>query len=122
MLSEISFAVELKTCTEKILATFSENILSTSLCLLVWKRRTLFNKYCEQLNPKITRESLYLVTSAISLKISSNHKKLKNHDGSQLLKSQGKPFLMRVGLNRKRNDTSKQKVLGKAFCIRCHLN
>ena len=61
----------------KLSVTFPENPLSTFLYLLAWKRITLFNKYCEQLAPNITRQNLYLVTSEISLKMSSNHKNLK---------------------------------------------
>ena len=60
----------------KLLATFSGNSFSAFLYLLAWKRITLFNKYCEQLAPNITWPNLYLVTSEISLKMSSNHKNL----------------------------------------------
>ena len=38
--------------------------------------------------------------------MSPNHKNLQKPRGSQPLKSAGKRFLMEIGLNRKRNDTS----------------
>ena len=60
----------------KLLATFTENSLSTFLYLLAWKWIPLFNKYCKKLGPNIMRQNLYLVTIGTSLKMSPNHKNL----------------------------------------------
>ena len=84
--------------------------MSTFLYLLAWKRITLFNKYCEQLAPNITRQNLYLATFGISLKISPNHKNLKKSRwqlATEICRyAYSISAIMPTGLNRKPNNTS----------------
>ena len=79
----------------------------------MWKRITRFNKYCEQLAPNVTRQNLYLVTSEISLKMSSNHKNLKKSRWQSAAEICSYAFsisaIMTIGLNRKRNNTPNKR-------------
>ena len=79
----------------------------------MWKRITRFNKYYEQLAPNVTRQNLYLVTSEISLKMSSNHKNLKKSRWQSAAEICSYAFsisaIMTIGLNRKRNNTSNKR-------------